>query len=581
MKSWASLAGLVLGLSALLAGNFPGRAAPGETDAAGYWRSTSLTLAYARQFISNKRCYSSAKYLLSCVEGVNAAGGYLEAPSRIVAANGATPGEQVLRTYLALALVSHAAPACAPGTPLHEQVADEKRERQRLIDASAKHFAAATGSRARIDFDGELKRLVDALPPSLPRQMALGAAISAHLQVFDAHAAIVPAAQEYSSVAKKTLAFVGIGITFRMLDCGAYIDFVWPGSPARRAGLRSGDLVTQIVSRPGSRAVSMAGRQSILVSHLIAGPDGVPVELTVLRGHGKLDFAVPRGQMDIPLVASSTIRIGAGRIGYIAIRSFMGSGICSQVHALLSEFEKNKALGMILDLRDNPGGELDPAICVAGLFLGRRRVVGVKYVHVTVPDHEGDFAPDADAPIDWHSGEVAEPITLPTVVLINAGTASAAEIVSGALETNARAWLVGERSYGKGSLQTTLPMDGNDTLDLTETTGELYMPDGFTYEQIGIRPDFKVPFSQGTGSADGEYWPREKDDFPNGLPPPPNQVQRESRPGERDKIKTCVDRNGDATKISLAATNPGAAADYQRAYAIAVLKCTALREAAH
>jgi carboxyl-terminal processing protease len=568
MNSWASIA-----LLALSAANSP--AQPSMNDAR-YWQATSLTLSYAQRFISNKLCYSGAKYFFSCVEAINTAGSYLDVPLRIEPAGHVQPGERVLRPYPALTLVSHAALGDVPGRSLRLRVENERRERQHLVEAGGKHF---TSSGARIDFEAILKRIMGGLPPRVPPQMALGAAISAQLRTFDAHAAIRPHAQDEAQSAEETRAFVGIGITFRMFPRGAGIVDVFRNSPAHLAGLRKGDLITRIISRPGDGPVATAGEQTSAVANLIGGPEDVTVELTVQRGSKQLDVKIPRKHVDLPLVSGTIIDTGGFPVGYVRIRSFVGFGVCANVHRQLLRFEADGALGVVLDLRDNPGGLLNAAICVASQFMGRQRVVGVKYIPVTLPGHTNDFAGDARRPIRWRQGLVAQPSRLPTAILIDGGTASAAEIVSGAMQAHERAWLVGRRSYGKGSVQTTFPMDDNDTLDLTETTGRFYLPNGASNEWTGIRPDFEVPLAPGVTSPDDDFTPREDDDYPNGLPPA-GPLQKELRPEERDKIKACVETANRANRIMHDISRAGAAEDFQRAYAIAVLECAA-RQAPH
>jgi carboxyl-terminal processing protease len=565
MKAWAWIA--LLALTA--------RASAGQhlMDDARYWRATSLPLSYAQRFISNRRCYSNAKYLFSCIEAINSAGMFLDRPVKFIANDRIQPGEQVVHHYPALSVVSLISANKFPGESPRKRLRNERREREHLREATGRHFSATTSGTLQIDFNGLLAQIVGHLPPRVPPQMALGAAITGHLKLFDAHAAILPAANEDAQSAESARAFVGIGITFRAYPGGAVVENVFPGTPAYRVGLRRGDLIVQIIASQGDHPVPVAGKTPAAIVNLIGGIKNTLVELIVVRGRATLDFKVPRKQVNIPFVSTATIQAGPFKIGYFKIRSFLGSGVCETLRRQISQLETSRTLGAILDLRGNPGGYLSTAICVSSLFLGRQRVAGVKYVHVTVPGHTNDFIADADHPIDWLEGEIARPSKIPVVVLIDSQSASASEIVAGALQAYRRAWLVGERSYGKGSVQTTSPMDDNDTLDLTETTGRFYLPNGSSNEWIGVRPDFEVPYSTSAASPLDRFTPREEDDYPNGLAPT-GEVQRELRPNARDKIRACVEANGGAGKIMRNISTTNAPADFQRAYAIGVLECS-------
>jgi carboxyl-terminal processing protease len=503
---------------------------------------------------------------------------FLDHPIKVIANDRIQPEEKILHRYPALTVVSLISSNDFLGVSPRKRLENERREREHLRETIGKHFSATSSGTLQIDFEGLLAQIVDHLPSRVPPQMALGAAITGHLRVFDAHAAILPAAEEDARSKESERAFVGIGITFCAYPGGAVVENVFPGTPANRAGLRRGDIIVKIIALQGNRPVPVAGKTPTAIVNLIDGLKNTLVELIVVRERATHDFKIPRRQVYIPLVSNETIHVGPFQIGYVGIRSFLGYGICETLRRQLSQLETRRALGAILDLRGNSGGYLSTAICVSSLFLGRQRVVGLKYVHVALPGHAKDFIGDADNPIDWSEGYTARPSKLPLVVLIDSQSASASEIVSGALQAYRRAWLVGERSYGKGSVQTTSSMDDNDTLDLTETTGRFYLPNGSSIEWVGVRPDFEVPYSRDAESPLDRLAPREEDDFPNGLPAA-NLAQHQVRSERRDQIKTCVDGNNRVEAIVRDRST--ASEDFQRAYAIAVLECLASVSAEH
>jgi carboxyl-terminal processing protease len=265
--------------------------------------------------------------------------------------------------------------------------------------------------------------------------------------------------------------FGGLGIEVRKE--GDFIEVVSPidGTPAAKAGLRPGDRILK------ADTLSLSGiplREAVL--HLRGDP-GSEVVLSIGRGEKQpFDVTIRRAIINIAAVRWRT----EGNIGYLRITSFserVGEEVAEAVVALKEELGP-KARGLVIDLRNNPGGLLDQSIKVSDMFLDKGRIVSTRERFY---EHHYD-ALDGDV-----SGG------LPIVVLINNGSASAAEIVAGALKDRGRAKLVGTKSYGKGTVQSVIPLSGSDAVKLT--TAVYLTPSGHSVEG-GISPDYVVPMEE-------------------------------------------------------------------------------------
>jgi carboxyl-terminal processing protease len=547
------------------------------TDA-DYWRTAKLDLAYAKHFISSTRCYSSAKYFFSCIQAVNAAGGFLQSPIQVVPDDRIGPDERELSRVPALVIVDHARLDGLTGKSARERAQSAKEARRHLIDASAASFARVESGDSRIDFESVLRTIQDALPSRVPVQKMLGAAISAHLRVFDAHATIIPTTLEDAEYDGPERSFVGIGVTIRTVADGARVNEIFPGAPAELAGLHVGDVIIGVAREPGDRPQPAAGKQAGAIAELIDGRAGTSVALAIKRGRDTLHFVIPRAPVHKPSVTATVLHEGNHLFGYLRIWSFESFAMCDKVENALERFQNDNAKGVILDLRQNPGGQMRQGICVAGLFLGLKTVLGIKSVPVTLPGR-GDTDTEPNSEMDWLHGHTRKPSTLPLVVIIDGGSASASEIVAGALQFYERGWLVGERSYGKASVQTLAMMEDNDTLTLSETTARFYRPDGLTIQRVGIAPDFLAHFREGA-SPDEFFTLREADDFPDSLPSL-NNTMPEFRPKQATIIKACADKQTreHGSMRDLSGTHD--TADYQKIYAVAVLECSLAQASVH
>ena len=265
--------------------------------------------------------------------------------------------------------------------------------------------------------------------------------------------------------------FGGLGIEVRKE--GEFIEVVSPidGTPAAKAGLKSGD---RILKADSAALTGVPLREAVL--HL-RGEPGSKVVLTIQRD-GKKTFAVTleRAIINIAAVRWRT----EGNIGYLRITSFserVGEEVAEAVVALKKELGP-KARGLIIDLRNNPGGLLDQSIKVSDMFLDKGRIVSTRERFY---EHHYDAL----------SGDLAD--GMPIVVLINSGSASAAEIVAGALKDQHRATLVGTKSFGKGTVQTIIPLSGSDAVKLT--TAIYLTPSGHSVDG-GIQPDYVIPMDE-------------------------------------------------------------------------------------
>jgi len=317
----------------------------------------------------------------------------------------------------------------------------------------------------------------------------LNSAIDGMLTKLDPHSGYLKPRDVTSLRDSTTGSFGGIGIEMDVVN--GLIEVIAPidDSPAAIAGLRARDLITHVDDEP-IRDISL--REAIDV---LRGPIGAAVKLTVLRetdGQSeKLDFTLERAVVRVTSVSAETFPHG---IGYVRISQFQNRTGADLIKAVTSMQSNGPLNGIILDLRNNPGGVLSAAIDVADAFLAEGLIVTTRGRDAFL-DSSYEAKPDnviTDAPI---------------VVLINGGSASAAEIVAGALQDHERAVLIGTPSFGKGSVQTILSLENNYALKLT--TALYFTPNGRSIQATGIQPTIQV--SGGDALIESDSRTREAD----------------------------------------------------------------------
>ena len=265
--------------------------------------------------------------------------------------------------------------------------------------------------------------------------------------------------------------FGGLGIEVSMENGLVKVVSPIDDTPAARAGLKPGDMITQIDGQP------IQGMTLPQAVDKMRGPVNSDIRLTIQRkGRDPFDIKLTRATIHIQSVRSHLV---GDDIGYIRITSFNEQTDVGLANAMknIKQQAGNKLRGIVLDLRNNPGGLLDQAVAVSDAFLDKGEIVSTR----------GRRADDAQR-YDAHSGDVAA--GLPIAVLINGGSASASEIVAGALQDHHRAILLGTRSFGKGSVQTIIPLPGHGAMRLT--TARYYTPSGRSIQAKGIEPDIVV-----------------------------------------------------------------------------------------
>ena len=240
-------------------------------------------------------------------------------------------------------------------------------------------------------------------------------------------------------------------------------------TPASRAGLKPGDYITNI---DGENVVGMTLNDAV---DKMRGKPGTKVKLSIRRLNEKpFDVTLKREEIKIQSVKSD---VKDDTVAYIRITSFSEDVDANVAKALKKIQKDHKLKGIVLDVRNNPGGLLDQAVAVADLFLDQGEIVSTRSRN-----------PEDTVRYSAETGDIAA--GLPIVVLINDGSASASEIVAGALQDHKRAVIMGEKSFGKGSVQTVIPLGTHGAMRLT--TARYYTPSGRSIQAKGIEPDITV-----------------------------------------------------------------------------------------
>jgi carboxyl-terminal processing protease len=275
--------------------------------------------------------------------------------------------------------------------------------------------------------------------------------------------------------------FSGIGLTVTGVAAGLRVASVFKGSPAERAGIVAGETIVSVDGR------SIAGLDSNAATAMIKGPEGTEVTIGVRpRGGGKVrQERLTRAEISLPVVSSELERAGGEELGYVRFAAF-SEGAHGALRRAVRKLQQRGARGLVLDLRGNGGGLLEEAVLSASVFLPEGETVVS-----TESRREGKVVYEAQG------GNLP---SLPIVVLIDRGTASAAEILAAALADDAGAKIAGTRSFGKGVFQQEIGLSNGGALKLT--VGEYFTPDGTNLAGDGIHPDVRVRDLPGTPRLD-------------------------------------------------------------------------------
>lgn len=345
-------------------------------------------------------------------------------------------------------------------------------------------------------------------------------AIRGMLNTLDPHSSFLTPEMYEEMQADTHGEFGGLGIEITIKDGELIIVSPIEDTPADAAGLQAGD---QIIKINGKATRDIEIMEAV---RMMRGPKGEAITIGIQRSGvaDLLDFTIVRDLIQVQSVKS---RLLQSHYGYVRVSQFQdrtGSDLKENLARVRQE-SGDQLQGMILDLRNNPGGLLDQAVAVADLFLNDGLIV---YTEGREPESQMKFSARQDG---------TEP-EYPLVVLINGGSASAAEIVAGALQDHSRAIILGEQSFGKGSVQTIIPLDDNSGLRLT--TARYFTPSGRSIQARGISPDIVVP-QLNLQSLQNTGTPLREKDLENHFQPPSGQqsgqkknISEESIVGEKE-----------------------------------------------
>lgn len=364
------------------------------------------------------------------------------------------------------------------------------------------------------------------------------AAINGMLTSLDPHSSYLSAKSFQDMRVQTKGEFGGLGIEVTMEN--GFVKVVSPidDTPASEAGLQPGDYITHL---DGEAVLGLTLSDAV---ERMRGKVGTPIKLTIRRAEEEpFDVEITRAIITIKSVRSRVIQ----DIGYIRITTFNEQttvGLQESVSSIKEELG-DRLHGFVIDLRNNPGGLLDQAISVTDAFLERGEIVSTR------GREEANASRVNATPGDITDGK-------PVVVLINGGSASASEIVAGALQDHRRAIVLGTQSFGKGSVQTILPLQGNAAMRLT--TARYYTPSGRSIQAKGIEPDIKVELAKIEKIEEGRR--RREADLRGALVNPDDSDAPDAQPPEEMP----------APEDAASAENEDPLEDYQLARAVDLLR---------
>ncbi len=314
-------------------------------------------------------------------------------------------------------------------------------------------------------------------------------AISGLMSELDAHSAYMNKESYKNMQISMDGEFGGLGIVIGMRDGALTIIAPIDDTPAQKAGVKAGDIILKIA---GKSTLKMTIDEAVT---LMRGEIGTAIDITIVRKNepNPIGIHIVRAMIQVKSVNSKTYN---NNILYLRIAQFDNNVAELLSKAILERKKETK--GIVLDLRNNPGGSLEQSIKTVDLFVDEGIIVSQKG---KTKSEDSSFSATKKGTIT----------TVPMIVLVNGGSASASEIVSGALQDFKRAVIVGEDTFGKGSVQMLMPITPDKSEAIKLTIAKYYLPSGRTIQAIGVKPDIKVAFGKITASESDKFSLKEKD----------------------------------------------------------------------
>lgn len=330
-------------------------------------------------------------------------------------------------------------------------------------------------------FSNVLSILQENYVEEIDTQKAVDGAIQGLLLTLDPHSSYLKP-EEFQDLQEETSgAFSGVGIEITIKDGILTVVSPIEGTPAEKAGIKANDLIVEI---DGKKTKDMSSDEAIKV---LRGTKGSKVTITIQREGWNDQRPFPLTRDIIPLHSVKASFLAPG-FAYFRITNFQ-SHTTRDFKQGLGDLQKKQAIrGLILDLRNNPGGLLNQAVSVSDIFLKQGTIVSTR-------------GRTEDQNMLFSAHDTTDDTGIPMVVLVNEGSASASEIVAGAIQDHKRGVIVGTRTFGKGSVQTIIPLP--DGAGLRMTTAKYYTPANRSIQALGISPDVEVPDQEATASGDG------------------------------------------------------------------------------
>lgn len=436
-----------------------------------YWAATSLNTQPLDDLLQDQTCLSSERYFLACANAV------------LTVAN---------RFNLTLGFDGSLQEVDRSST------ADLSSEKKQL-EPWKQFYATRVEEWSVISFEKAWEELMRSHIPSSQLSMMVGLGLNGFISVFrDPHTYFMPLDMFKEVVSKADNRSASLGFSLGR-SAGRYvIRKVTEGSPAAVAGLKRGDVLLAV------DGLKLNGLVQGRVSELLKGDIGASVELVIERDGREKEIALTRTESTVATVSTRVIE-GAKPVAVIAINKF-AKGSCDKIKESLGIINRAGVQGLLLDLRDNPGGQMEEAACITSLFVGPdEKIFEVRYL-------------DPAKKSETYFGGEEKIFDKPMAVLVNGASASASEIVAGALRDLGRAVMVGERTFGKGSFQEGELWAQNNKIAIFETKGFYYLPSGLSPQMTGLEPDIQVHF-------DNISIGREADQFMHPLRAPAKKVR--------------------------------------------------------